>query len=149
MNEGFGADVLNNPEKYTVFKDADQLMSVYGNQFEVGKLYRTDVYLENNQYDDNNRPESRFMITSAGLVTLMGDTIWNLDINDQVFLENVHRVTIAIKRQVEDNENPSFDKDISIHESSINVTYEPYTIETTEYVMTELDTRQKSLQKRS
>ncbi len=148
MNDGFGSDVLNNPEKYTVIANAEQLMDVYGDKFEVGKLYRTDVYLEKDLYNQDLRPDSRFMITSAGLVTLKGSNVWDQSINDQDFLEGVQRATIDIKRQVEDKDEPSFDKDTTIHDSLINVTYEPYTIETTEYVMRELDEREKLLQKR-
>ncbi len=88
------------------------------------------------------------MATSAGLVTLRGENIWSQDINDQDFLEGVQRTTINIKREVEEKEEPSFDRDLTIHDSQINVTYEPYTVDTTEYVMRELDEREKLLQKR-
>jgi len=148
MSDGFGSDVLNNPEKYTLIGNAEQLMDVYGDHFEEGKLYRTDVYLEKDLYTKDHRPDSRFMATSAGLVTLRGENVWNQNINDQEFLEGVQRTTIDIKRQVEDNEEPSFDKDVTIHDSQINVTYEPYTVDTTDYVMRELDEREKLLQKR-
>ncbi len=39
MSDGFGADVLNNPEKYTLIGNTEQLMDVYGDHFEEGKLY--------------------------------------------------------------------------------------------------------------
>ena len=148
MHDNIGGDILSNPEKYTVIANAEQLMDVYGEKFLNGKLYRTDVYLEKDLYNRDNRPDSRFMITTSGLVTLRGQNIWDQSINDQDFLEGVQRTTIDIKRQVEDSEEPSFDKDFTINGSKINVTYEPYTIDTTEYVMREFDEREKLLQKR-
>ena len=149
MNDNFGADVLNNPEKYTLIANTEQLIDVYENHFEKGKLYRTDVYLEKDLYAQEHRPDSRFMITTSGLVTLRGENVWNQSINDQDFLEGVQKTTTDIKRHVEDAENPTFDKDFTIHDSQINVTYEPYTIETTEYVMRELDEREKLLQNKA
>ncbi len=149
MNDNFGVDVLNNPEKYTLIANTEQLIDVYENHFEKGKLYRTDVYLEKDLYTQDHRPDSRFMITTSGLVTLRGEYVWNQSINDQDFLEGIQKITTDIKRHIEDSENPSFDQDVTIHDSQINVTYEPYTIETTEYVMRELDEREKLLQNKA
>lgn len=147
MENTIGADILSNPDSYTLIANPEQIMDVYGTLFEKGNLYRTDVYLEKDIYP--SKQDERFMTTSAGLVTLRGDSAWNMDINDQDFLEKVQRTTAEIKRSVENSEDGTFDKNVTIHNRVINVTYEPYIVETTEYVINELNRRMKLLQKKT
>ena len=139
-------DYLNNPEKFLSISSTDQLIEEFGDMFEETKLYRVPIYLEKKQYGDNP-PEERFLATHTSLVTLRGDSIWNMDKDDQEFLEGVHKALTLMKVAVE-GEGTEFDKDIVVNGKTINVTYEPYTVDTSEYVIRELRERKELLQKK-
>ena len=139
-------DYLNNPDEFLSISSTEQLIEEFGDMFDQTMIYRAPIYLEKNQYG-NNPPEERFFATHTSLVTLKGDGIWDMDKNDQEFLEGVHNALTLTKVSV-GGDGTEFDRDIVVHGKNINVTYEPYTVDTSEYVIRELNERRELLQKR-
>jgi len=139
-------DYLNNPDEFLSVSNTEQLMEEFGDMFEQTMLYRVPIYLEKNQYGENI-PEGRFLATHSSLATLRGDGVWDMDKNDQEFLEDVHKALVVVKISAE-NGGSTFDKDIVVHGKNINITYEPYTADTSEYVIRELRERKELLQKK-
>lgn len=139
-------DYLNNPDEFLSVSNTEQLMEEFGDMFEQTMLYRVPIYLEKSQYGEN-APEGRFLATHTSLVTLTGEDIWDMDKNNQEFLEGVHKALTLTKIAVE-GEGTQFDKDIVVNGKNINITYEPYTADTSEYVIRELRERKELLQKK-
>ncbi len=139
-------DFLNNPDEFLSISNTEQLIQEFGDIFEETKLYRVPIYLERKP-DEGDLPEERFLATHTSLVTLRGQDIWDMDKNDQEFLEGVHKALTLIKVAIE-REGTEFDRDIVVHGKNINVTYEPYTVDTSEYVIRELNERKELLQKK-
>ncbi|HQI92911.1 MAG TPA: hypothetical protein PLE98_02830 [Candidatus Dojkabacteria bacterium] len=139
-------DFLNNPDEFLSISNTEQLIDEFGDMFDQTMLYKVPIYLEKNQYGENT-PEERFLATHTSLVTLRGQDIWDMDKNDQEFLEGVHKALTLIKVAIE-REGTEFDRDIVVHGKNINVTYEPYTVDTSEYVIRELNERKELLQKK-
>lgn len=150
MENKQGTDYLNNPDEFLSISNTEQLLDEFGDMFEETKLYRVPVYLEKNVYTENP-PEERFIAIktepNTSLATLRGEGIWDMDKNDQDFLEGVHKAVGLIKVAVT-GDGTEFDKDIVINGKNINVTYEPYTVDTSEYVIRELNERKELLQKK-
>jgi len=143
-------DYLSDPERFLSISNTDQLIEEFGYMFEETRLYRVPVYLEKSSYSENP-PEERFYAIktepNTSLATLRGEGIWEMDKNNQDFLEGVQKAVASIKVNVE-GDGTEYDRDIVVNGKKINVTYEPYTPETSEYIIRELNERKELLQKR-
>jgi len=139
-------DFLNNPDEFLSISNTEQLIDEFGDMFDQTMLYKVPIYLEKNQYGENT-PEERFLATHTSLVTLRGQDIWDMDKDDQEFLEGVHKALTLMKVAIERG-STEFNREIVVHRKDINVTYEPYTVDTSEYVIRELNERKELLQKK-
>ena len=139
-------DFLNNPDEFLSISNTEQLIEEFGDMFDQTMLYKVPIYLEKNQYGKNT-PEERFFATHTSLATLRGEGVWDMDKDDQEFLEGVHKALTLMKVAIERG-STEFNREIVVHRKDINVTYEPYTVDTSEYVIRELNERKELLQKK-
>jgi len=146
MEDKQDKDFLNDPTESLAIANTKQLLEEFGDMFEETKFDNISMYIEKDTYTEF-LPKERFFATSASLATLQGEDIWKIDPKDQELLDSIQKAITLIAIAV-GGDGTEFDKDIIINGKKINVTYEPYTPETSEYIIRELNERRELLQKR-
>ncbi len=122
--------------------NTEQLLEEFGDLFERKYIQNAPIFVE--RKGKNTEKEERFFVTSMTLATIRMDegSVWDLDMNDVDLLDEIRKAVVTTKIKVENNEeNYDFDKNIEYMGKSINVTYEPYTEDTSEYIIRELEER--------